>query len=229
MTDGLICFVKYPQPGQVKTRLAEALGAEHACALYRDLAERVITEVYPLDGRYELIIFCDPRHEEAAYQAWLGDAFRYQTQVGETLGDRLAHAFDWAFDEVYDRVIVVGSDCIGMDEAFIGRAFSALEKTDVVLGPSSDGGYYLVGMRQAHRFLFEDMAWSEADVYQRTMDRIEARLLKASVLEERQDIDTLDDLTVFRQNLPQEHFLAKKIDRIVLENLATKGPIGDES
>jgi len=229
MTDGLVCFLKFPQPGQVKTRLASDLGEELACALYRDMAERVITEVFPLNQSYELILFVDPQHSLDEYRSWLGDQFSFQVQSGHTLGDRMFQACSWALEHKYDRVIIVGSDCPGMDEDFVVDAFSAMEKTDFVLGPSSDGGYYLIGMKLAHEFVFDDIAWSEPDVCDLTVERIEARDLKTTLLEEKQDIDNADDLARFRQGLPQEHYLAKKIDRMVLERLEFKADPGDEA
>lgn len=229
MTDALICFLKYPKPGQVKTRLARDLGAENACTLYRDLAERVITEVFPLNQTYELVLFVDPKHDLELYRSWLGEQFSFQQQSGHTLGDRMFNAGSWAFDEGYERVIIVGSDCVGMDEQFIGNAFSSLEKSDFVLGPSSDGGYYLIGLKPEFEFVFDDMPWSGPDLRELTLERIESREMKTTLLDMKQDVDTLDDLVSFRQVLPQEHFLAKKIDRMVLERLEAEAGSVDES
>jgi len=219
MRDLLICFLKYPQPGHVKTRLAEDLGSEGAAALYEALAERVITEIYPLSESYDLILCAEPSHAIDDYRSWIGPNWIFWYQEGETLGDRLAIATESAFHHDYQRIIVIGTDCIGMDEPFIEKAFNALEDHDVVIGPSTDGGYYLLGISQPMFWLFEDMPWSTEKVLSTTIDRIEARELKHRLLEEKIDVDTMDDLVAFRQALPEEHFLVTKIDHIISDRL----------
>ncbi len=220
MKNAAIAFLKYPEPGNVKTRLAADLGDDVACGLYRAIAERVITEIYPLSGSYHLRLAFDTTHAVSSYQAWLGDSWDFQPQATGSLGDRLASAVAAAFDDGFERVMLLGSDCVGMDEEFIQQAFAGLDGHDVVIGPSEDGGYYLLAIDQPRPWLFEDMPWSSADVLTTTLDRIENRDLKAFLLEEKIDIDTLDDLVKFREQASEHHFLSKKIDQLVLERLA---------
>ena len=216
MKNALLCFLKYPEPGHVKTRLAADLTAQGAADLYSALAERVLTEVYPLDNDYDLILCVDPAHDITHYQKWIGDSWQFREQQGADLGERMSHSIRKTFDEGYEKVAIIGTDCIGMDGQFIEHTFKMLDNHDFVIGPSSDGGYYLLALKAVQDWLFERMAWSTEEVLETTLDRIEARDLKVAKLAEKIDIDTVDDLIVFRKSLPAEHFLAKKIDQIVL-------------
>ncbi len=219
MKQVLLCFLKFPEPGNVKTRLARDLGAMAAAQLYLALAERVITEVYPLDNSYELRLCYDPKHPVQRYQEWIGDSWTFQKQQGSDLGARMSHALEQALGEGYHKAMVIGSDCIGMDEGLIAGAFRDLDRQDFIIGPSTDGGYYLLGLKRTHPWIFEKMEWSTERVLETTLDRIDARGLAVKNLAEKMDIDTLEDLIRFRKSLPEEHFLAKKIDQVVIDRL----------
>jgi len=160
LKNALICFLKFPEPGHVKTRLAVDLGEAPAADLYATLAERVLTEVYPLENDYDLILYVDGRHDVSRFQSWLGDAWAYRLQGEGDLGARMAQAVQWALDAGYERVALIGSDCVGMDQVFIEEMFAALDEHDVVLGPSTDGGYYLIGLKAVYPWLFDDIEWS---------------------------------------------------------------------
>ena len=227
MRQALLCFLKYPAPGHVKTRLASALTDAGAAELYRALAERVITELYPLNRQYDLLLFYDPGHDLELYQSWLGDSWAFYPQSGADLGARLEAATRQAFAWGYGKVIVIGSDCIGMDETFMSDAFQSLDTDPFVIGPSSDGGYYLLGLTEPRPWLFENVHWSTDLVLQTTRDRIEAREFKIRFLDEKMDIDTLEDLAEWRDSLPEEHFLSKKVDQIVLERLSPAAGVND--
>ncbi|CAM2068019.1 TIGR04282 family arsenosugar biosynthesis glycosyltransferase [Sulfidibacter corallicola] len=220
MKCALICFLKYPEPGHVKTRLAAHLGEPQAAELYAALAERVITEVYPLSQSYDLILCHDPAHDVGLYREWIGDTWVYWEQESGDLGTRMSCAVDRALDEGYGRIAVIGSDCIGMDEAFIDGVFSHLAEHDFVIGPSTDGGYYLIALQEYSPWIFDDIEWSTETVLETTLSKVEARELSAFQLDAKMDIDSLDDLTRFRRELPEEHFLAKKIDQLVLEHIS---------
>ena len=210
MKNALLCFLKYPEPGHVKTRLAADIQAHGAADLYAALAERAITEVYSLNQGYDIFLYIDPAHGVGSYKAWIGNEWRFREQKGKDLGDRLENAVQRTFDEGYDRVMVIGSDCVGFSEEFIDQNFAMLDQHDVVIGPSTDGGYYLIGIRENSPWLFEHMAWSTDQVLETTLNRIEARELKVKQLTVKRDIDDLDDLLAFRKEIPEEHFLAKK-------------------
>ncbi len=227
MQNALICFIKYPEPGHVKTRLAAALGAVPAAGLYEAMVERVITEVYPLENDYDLFLFYDDSHSVEKFRTWLGESWTFRPQVKGDLGQRLEAATRWAFEAGYEKVVVIGSDCLGMDPAFIEKSFKALRKHDVVIGPSSDGGYYLIGMREPSAWLFEGIEWSTPTVYETTADKVEVRDLSLKKLEKRIDVDTIEDLVALKTKLPEEHFLQHKIDVLVLNRRALDIPDAD--
>ncbi|MCB1042095.1 MAG: TIGR04282 family arsenosugar biosynthesis glycosyltransferase [Acidobacteria bacterium] len=216
----VVVYVKFPKTGEVKTRLGNDLGMEQACELYRDVAERLITEVYPIGDAYQLVIFCDPSHAIEDYQNWLGHPFTFHHQVGDHLGLRLQNTVKQMIEDGFDKIIIVGSDCLGFDEETLSTWFSHLDQRDLLLGPTADGGYYLIGMSRNHPGVFHNIPWSTDGVMTATLNRIEDLGLSYWMLEERFDLDTLEDLTAFRESLPENHYLAHKIDRLVLERLA---------
>lgn len=220
MKRALICFIKYPEPGHVKTRLAIDLGSIGAANLYRNLAERVITEVFPLSETYQLILCFDPKHEQNQFADWLGDQWTYWPQEGDDLGNRMANAVGRGLEEGFEQIMLLGSDCINLSETFIDEAFAALASHDVVIGPSTDGGYYLLALSHMDDFLFDDMPWSSDSVLSTSIARLEARDYTYKLLEEKIDIDNQDDLVMLRETLPEEHFISKKVDQVVLERLS---------
>ncbi|MDJ0836612.1 MAG: TIGR04282 family arsenosugar biosynthesis glycosyltransferase [Acidobacteriota bacterium] len=224
MKNALICFLKFPEPGNVKTRLAADLEDPVAAAvLYEALAERVITEVYPLMASYDVLLYVDSKHEISAYRKWIGDSWQFHYQYGDDLGTRLNDAFANTFKAGYSKVAVIGTDCVGMDQAFVEEVFNHLDHHDYVIGPSTDGGYYLLAAREDSPWLFENVDWSTESVLETTLDKIETREKDVFQLIEKIDIDTLDDLVSFRESLPPEHFLAAKINSLILDKLTLEG------
>lgn len=219
MKNALICFLKYPEPGHVKTRLAKDLGEYSAANIYRAMAERVITEVYPLENSYDLLLYADPTHSIETFKSWIGESWSFREQQGSDLGQRLNAAVNWAFEAEYQRVAVIGSDCVGMDQAFIEEMFSDLANNDFIIGPSTDGGYYLLGLSQPSSWLFEGIEWSTNSVLETTIDKIEMRDFTVKQLQEKIDVDTLEDLLAFKESLPLEHYLVHKIEQIALDRV----------
>jgi rSAM/selenodomain-associated transferase 1 len=186
-------FVKLPRPGAVKTRLVPALGAAAAADLSEALVEAVLARTDPRGGEYERLVFYTPRDAAEAMRAWLpGGRLRHQSE-GE-LGTRLADAFARAFARGAQRVAIVGSDVPGLSRPTIVSAFAALDRADVVLGPATDGGYYLVALREAHPELFRGVSWSTASVLAQTLELAARGGLSAATLAPLRDVDTLDDL-----------------------------------
>lgn len=192
----LLVFAKAPQPGRVKTRLAADIGPERAAELYREMGRAVVGSV--ARGPYRTVICYDPPGARNAVRAWLGpvagaDAeFRPQAPGG--LGARLREAFREAFREGGGPVCAIGTDAPDVDASLVRRAFRALRDRDVVVGPATDGGYYLVGSAREEPELFREIPWSTGEVLERTRRR--ARRLGWSVAElpPLSDVDTIDDL-----------------------------------
>jgi rSAM/selenodomain-associated transferase 1 len=183
----LIIFVKNPIPGTVKTRIARTVGNERAVHVYKHLLQHTqdITQSLP----YRRIVyygdFINPD------DGW--NAYEKQLQSGDDLGQRMLNAFRAQFEAGAGRVCIIGSDCLAITSNHIRLAFEALNQADVVIGPATDGGYYLLGMKQLHPALFENMPWSQPELRQLTELAMLQNGLTFERLEELSDIDEWDD------------------------------------
>ena len=191
-------FVKAPVPGQVKTRLATELGAERATQLYRRLGRHVVQQV--VSAEYETVVWYAAAGDGSLVRAWLDGlgVSRFVSQAGVGLGNRLPTALAKHFCEGAPRVVIIGSDCPGVDSRLMAQAFAALGRHDVVLGPAWDGGYYLIGMKELHASLFENIAWSSSTVARETQMRARAAGLSCHLLPTLRDVDTLADARAVR-------------------------------
>ncbi|HEX9831050.1 MAG TPA: TIGR04282 family arsenosugar biosynthesis glycosyltransferase, partial [Thermodesulfobacteriota bacterium] len=167
----LIIFLKYPEPGRVKTRLAQVIGNEKAAELYSAMARTVIHNVSK-SGDYKKIIFFDPPERKTDVEKWLSksmnlgenrrkkrsqDDFSLYPQQGESLGQKMASAFDTVFSLGVEKAVIIGTDCIDISVEIISEAFDSLQTTDVVLGPAQDGGYYLLGLTKQNPVIFNNI------------------------------------------------------------------------
>lgn len=212
MTDLLLIFLKWPEPGRVKTRLANDIGAEKAAEIYKILVQRVIQQISPIYS--QLVSICwvfDPIEKEDEMKDWIKkelddlgftDLNRhiFWSQSDGGLGDRLQSAFEKAFSLNYDRIIAIGTDCIELDSRTIERALASLSsERSIVFGPSFDGGYYLVGMRSNLGLsVFRSIPWSTSKVLEQSLDRAVSLDLEYTLLEEFNDVDTLEDWNSMR-------------------------------
>lgn len=192
--DLLLIFAKYPEPGKVKTRLAATIGPERAARLYKALAERVVRSVCQGPESYDAALCHDPPGRRDAFIAWLGRQKIMLPQKPGDLGERLAGAFEWAFSSGARKVAAIGTDCPGVDRSIVLAAFSSLDCSNLVLGPSEDGGYYLIGLRHPCPAIFDDIPWSSSKVLETTLAAADRLGLSPGLLPVLPDIDTADDL-----------------------------------
>ncbi len=183
----LIIFVKNPIPGTVKTRIAQTVGNERAAAVYRHLLRytQQLTKALP---NHCVVYYGDFVNAD---DGWNGYEKRLQT--GNDLGERMRNAFQKQLEGGAQRVVIIGSDCLTITADHIRRAFEALTQADVVIGPATDGGYYLLGMKQLHPILFENMPWSQPELGQLTELTLLQNDLTFERLEKLSDIDTWED------------------------------------
>lgn len=186
----LIVFLKAPRPGGVKTRLAETLGVAQACAAYRRLVETLLRQLAVLE-HVELCFAPDDAASEI--EPWAQPTWQLTKQGNGDLGCRLDRAFQRAFDEGARRVVIIGSDCLDVGPSDVEAAWSALLSHDAVLGPATDGGYWLIGLRAPRPELFADVPWSTNNVLRETLARCRATGLKTLLLRELADVDTEAD------------------------------------
>lgn len=162
-------FAKFPVPGKVKTRLAQSLGYREASEAYRRMVEQVVENTTPSQKGFVRSLYVDPPERISDFQSWLPEVDHYEAQRGENLGERLAKAFASSHQKTWTKALIIGTDCLEVDEALIMEAFAELENHDLVLGPARDGGYYLIGMKQNYPELFQDIPWSTDQVFSTTL------------------------------------------------------------
>lgn len=197
--DRLVVLAKAPIYGFVKTRLATALGPDAALAIYRRLAARVFIEVAAAaDAGVEAEVRVTPDASAADARTWVPPRIRVRTQGPGDLGDRMRRAFDDAFAEGATRVVLIGTDCPGFTRRHAAGAFVSLAHADLVLGPATDGGYWLVGARNRTPEVFDGVPWSTPGVLPATRERAQAAGLRVFELETLDDIDTPEDLERLR-------------------------------
>jgi rSAM/selenodomain-associated transferase 1 len=189
-------FGKQPVPGTVKTRLAAVFGPEFAAAAYAamlfDLLDAWGSDRFLALGGRRVLVYA-PEDAGPWFDPRVPDAFALQPQTEGDLGQRMRAFFTGEIEQGARRVIVIGSDSPTLDPTIVISAFLCLEGRDVVLGPATDGGYYLVGCRGAVPPIFGEIAWGTADVLGQTIDRLRDTGLSLAVLPPWYDVDTPED------------------------------------
>ncbi|MHA2351035.1 MAG: TIGR04282 family arsenosugar biosynthesis glycosyltransferase [Candidatus Thorarchaeota archaeon] len=194
---GIFIVMKYPEIGKVKLRLAESIGEEAATNLYRAFIQDTLANVHNVDIPFHIAVYPPETQEQFAH--WLGPSYDFFPQEGMNLGERLHNGFAMMFKKKYQQVIALASDCPDLPGEILQMAASKLQSHDVVIGPSPDGGYYLIGFSE-EQFIpeaFFDLPWGTEIVFQETLARIEPMTNQVYVLPEWQDIDTKTDLRKF--------------------------------
>jgi len=188
-------MAKAPRPGEVKTRLCPPLSREEAAALYRCFLLDKIAQVNALQ-RAAPVLSYGPADAKALFEDFTPGHFILIPQLGHDLGARLFSTFDQLFRQGYMQVVAIDSDTPTLPNAYLEHALTLIAHPgiDVVLGPTEDGGYYLIGLRRSHRQLFEQMPWSTSGVLPETLRRSEAHGLNVACVEAWFDVDTPDDL-----------------------------------
>ena len=187
----LLIFVKNPERGKVKTRLAATVGEERALQVYQQLLERTRAVTQPLSTNK--IVYYTPAIQRD--DLWSTNYYQKAQQADGDLGERMAQAFEDGFTQGYERICIIGSDCYQLTTAILKDAFAALNAHDLVIGPSTDGGYYLLGMRELHPELFRNKHWSTASVSKDTLATAEQQQLHWYELPTLSDVDKEADLT----------------------------------
>lgn len=188
--EALLIFVKKPEAGKVKTRLARSIGNEKALMVYRYLLQRTLNITRNLNQ--DKFVFYYP--EIVENDLWSVEGYRKRLQADGNLGNKMMEGFNFLFEQGYDKACVIGSDCHTLTTNILEDAFLALKQKDICVGPSEDGGYYLLGMNKLHREFFENKAWSTDRVFPETMADAERLNLSVHRLPVLNDVDTVDDL-----------------------------------
>ena len=189
----LAIMARYPAVGAVKTRLARTIGAERACLLYRAFL-RDLEERFASGSRTVIWVFHPP---DSDFPSLLEPGTRCVPQVGQDLGQRMHNCFRRLRDEGFDKVILIGVDAPHIGDQWLDEAEAALDGADIVLGPTDDGGYYLIAMRAPHD-VFTGVEMSTPRVLAETLAKAEAAGLRACLVTQTFDIDQAEDLARLR-------------------------------
>lgn len=185
----LLIFIKNPQLGKVKTRIAETAGAERALQIYLKLLRHTRELALQVDAQ-RLLFYSDFVNET---DDWQSVDFQKFVQGGADLGERMRVAFQGAFSFLATKVVIIGSDCALLTAEIIETAFQKLEEVPFVIGPATDGGYYLLGMNAYQPEVFENITWSTESVLSATLERIQQLQKNYFLLPTLPDIDYESD------------------------------------
>ncbi|MCX7701974.1 MAG: TIGR04282 family arsenosugar biosynthesis glycosyltransferase [Gemmataceae bacterium] len=201
-------FAKWPRAGLVKTRLATALGTPLATRIADAFLRDAVIRFHEIAER-QVIVFA-PDEDRELFCNLAEGSWELEPQGPGDLGERLQRFFTRCLTSVGDVVIALGTDSPTLPVEFVSRAFDMLQSHEVVLGPATDGGYYLVGLSQPRPEIFEGIAWSSADVLGQTIDRLgDARVALLPVW---YDVDTPEDWQMLRGHLRAWHRAGVRID-----------------
>ena len=182
----IIIFIKNLIEGRVKTRLAKDVGDRLAIMMYQDMVAYCLQEVEQSKVSY-LLAFSDQIPDTYLKKG----AF---LQEGKDLGERMFNAFEYGFKKGFKKVCLIGSDCMEINSKDLIKSLNLIDKNDAVIGPTKDGGYYLIALKQSFPFLFLNKTWSHSNVLQNTILSIEEKGLKLALLDVKRDIDYISDL-----------------------------------
>ena len=219
----VIVFAKNPIPNQVKTRLVPPLSSEQAATLYTAFLIdwcQTLAELPDVD----IVIAYTPPEAQSDLQALIGDDAIYIPQMGADLGERLTSATQWAAEHGYIKIIIVGSDSPTLPILHISETLTLLDSRDIVIGPSTDGGYYLIGfsaetLTTTVPLVFKEIAWSTADVFQQTIVRIYSAKVTLGLLPPWYDIDTPEDLAFLHTHISAMRLAGDTVQAVRTESL----------
>jgi len=204
----IIIMAKVPTAGAVKTRLYPFLSAEQSATLAECFLRDTVSKAESLPN--ELIIAYTPVEKLDVLRAILSKEQIFIEQKGANLGDKMFHAFEFAFSQNPDAVVMIGTDSPTFPAQFITQAFEMLSEADAVLGETADGGFYLIGLRKLKKEIFETVEWSSPETFEQTARNIENLNLKLSLLPNWYDVDTPDDLKRLKKDLSKNPSIAPK-------------------
>lgn len=200
-------FAKYWTPGKVKTRLADTIGDENAAAVYRRFVETILRRCADVGDSREVAFAPDTAEdgfESFLVAEHLTGGWQTHSQGEGDLGTRMRRFFDRSFSTGAKKVVLIGTDSPTLPKEIFSRAFDELERFEAVLGPTEDGGYYLVGARDTTPPIFADIAWSTSKVWQQTVRHLQEHHVSYSTLPMWYDVDEIKDLRRLKSELMRD-------------------------
>ncbi|MDB5047691.1 MAG: hypothetical protein JWO30_762 [Fibrobacteres bacterium] len=199
----VLIFAKYPESGRCKTRLAKGVGDENALRIYRALLDHTLDTVRATP--YRKVLMVDPPERAADASEWAPGMDAYLPQSSGDLGQRMESAVEAAFTRGAKKIILLGSDCPQISKDSVISTFDALNRYDVVLGPTDDGGYYLLGLKEVNASLFRNIPWSSEKVFEKTLNILKFQTLSYLLQNAFSDVDTLEDFNRVKHLEPLKH------------------------
>lgn len=190
----ILVFIKAPEKGKVKSRLAKSVGEDTALDIYKCLVCDTLETLKK--GNYIFTLCFYPPDSQGIVKDWLGNAHSFMSQHGENLGERMKNAFVQAFSGGMTKVLLIGSDIPELSISLVNEAFDAMDTKEAVIGPAHDGGYYLIGFRRDsfQPAIFQGISWGTGSVFYQTMNIFDKTGSRVHSLPGLTDIDTLEDL-----------------------------------
>jgi uncharacterized protein len=194
----LIIFIKNPQKGKVKTRLARTVGDDKALEIYLELLKITLENAQTVKGCKPYLFYSDFVNSQ---DEWSNEIFEKKVQSGNDLGERMLNAFKIVLEK-HPAACIIGSDCPTLSVEILEQSFSNLNDSEYTIGPSTDGGYYLLGIRKgiAYENLFSHIEWSTPSVLPATLERFDKNKGSYSMLPVLTDIDEEKDWVAYCEN-----------------------------
>lgn len=189
----LIIFAREPKDGKVKTRLLKALSISSITSLYKAFLKDILNmaKAPPMEQRY---IYYVGHGKYIPFLRQFSKNFKLYRQMGASLGVRMHRAFQRTYNTHHGPMLLIGTDCLSLTPQNLYDAFDKLTTHDIVIGPSHDGGYYLIGLKRPCAALFNNITWSSEKVLAQTRDIAARHHLTVALLENKEDIDTIGNL-----------------------------------
>ncbi|MBS1258539.1 MAG: hypothetical protein MAG551_01598 [Candidatus Scalindua arabica] len=200
MSTCLVIFAKSPIPGKVKTRLTPHISSTKAAELYEAFIVDTLDTALKLKCE-RITVAYSPDYAEKTFQRLCGQSVDYLPQKGYNLGERMKNAFKRSFDKGFRRTVIIGTDSPTLPLSYIQEAFDVLKEVPVTIGPTFDGGYYLIGLSAQEDALFDNIEWSTSSVFRQTLARIKTANKQLNILPPWYDVDTPDSLEFLRSHL----------------------------
>jgi uncharacterized protein len=216
---GLIIFMRYPEPGRVKSRLAKSIGEERAARVYDKLLRRnlgIVSEYKRLHPSVEVFISFSPEEKGEQIEKSYPGPWRFIPQEGVDLGLRMEQAISRVMEEGCRHVLLVGTDLADIKTSDFEDAFDALKKSDAVLGPAADGGFYLIGLTRPCPAVFRSREWGTADVYRKSEQLLRESGFGVHRIATRRDVDRPEDLKILSENAMFQDSLSVIIPTLAL-------------
>lgn len=217
--DAVVIMAKAPEAHMVKTRLTPSLDPETASDLYSCFLLDKLEQVRGLNDIHPMVAYT-PHDRADFFKGILPAGFTLMLQAGSHLGERLANVTGYLFEQGYEKVVILDSDSPNLPTGYIYDSLRCLNKTDAVIGPCLDGGYYLIGLGTHMPGLFQDIPWSTPRVTELTLENAVNMGISVSLIDEWYDVDTVEDLLRLKRDLEKPldgSFFCRNTCRMVLK------------